>query len=111
MQLMSWSLLSKKEYEEAKPVCATALGMTERLYGSHAVPTAAMMVNMATAYMNTCDLKLGPENLLKRAIIIFEDFQNWISSYNIISGVIKFRKFIRKMMFHKKHIKLNLLCK
>ena len=75
MQLMGWTLLCKREYEEAKSVCATALGMTERLYGSHAVPTAAMMVNLATAYMNTGDLKLGPENLLKRAIIIFEDFK------------------------------------
>ena len=72
LNLVAWTLLSQNKYEEAKNACAAALALTGQLHGPDSTSTAAMMVNLATAYINTGDLDAHPEALIKRAIDIFE---------------------------------------
>jgi tetratricopeptide (TPR) repeat protein len=72
LQLTAWTLLSKKDYEKAKYICASSLGMTKRLMGLNSTSVASSMVNLAIALMNTGHFNLGPENLMKNALKIFK---------------------------------------
>ena len=72
LQLIAWTLLTRKDYDEAKQACATALGMTERLLGPNSTAVASSMVNLANAYIHTGDVGSVPEALLLRSIKAFE---------------------------------------
>ena len=76
MQLIAWTMLSGKDYEEAISACSTALGMTERLLGPNSTDVAASMVNLATAYINRGHGGIPSELLLKKALHIYQSHQD-----------------------------------
>ena len=65
-QLISWFLLSQGRYQEAMTACRMALSAMEAMLGQDHVDTAATMVNLAAAHINTGDLGTVPEELLNR---------------------------------------------
>lgn len=65
-------MLTRKEYEEAKAACATALGMTQKLLGPNSTTVATSMVNLAIANINTGNTGNEVENLLKNALSVFK---------------------------------------
>jgi len=71
LQLISWVLLSKKDYQEATIACQNALGISERLLGPVNIDVASSMVNLATAYVNKGDIGKEPEILLTKALNIY----------------------------------------
>lgn len=76
VQLIAWTMLSGKEYDEAIGACQTALGMTERLLGPNSTDVAASMVNLATAYINTGHGGIASELLLMKALKIYQSHQD-----------------------------------
>ncbi len=72
LELVAWTLLSKREFEEAKVACATALGMSQQLLGPTHRTVAMNMLNLAESYMNTGDVSRGPEALLRKSIRVLE---------------------------------------
>lgn len=76
VQMIAWTMLSNRDFDDAKAACATALGMTEKLLGPNSTDVAASMVNLATAYINTGDSSATPEILLKKALEVFLTHQD-----------------------------------
>jgi len=76
LQLISFVLLTKRDYDEAQIACANALGITERLLGPQDIDVASSMVNLATAYVNKGDLGSEPEILLNKALNIYNQKGN-----------------------------------
>lgn len=72
MQLVAWTLLSNKEYQDAKRACTLALSITEKLLGSHAPDTAASLINLASANLGIGNLGADTEAYYKRALNIYE---------------------------------------
>ena len=64
-------MLTEHRYEDAKVACGQALMMTEKLMGPNSTDTAASLVNLATAQMQTGELGLRTEFLYKRALKIY----------------------------------------
>ena len=65
-------MLTRKEYQEAKAACATALGMTQKLLGPNSTTVASSMVNLAIANINTGNIGFEVENMLKNALGVFK---------------------------------------
>jgi tetratricopeptide (TPR) repeat protein len=72
VQLIAWTLLSMKAYDEAKGACAAALAMTEQLFGPAAIDVGASIVNLATAQMHTGSPLVETEALYSRALKIYQ---------------------------------------
>jgi tetratricopeptide (TPR) repeat protein len=72
VQLIAWTLLSKKAYSEAKGACAAALAMTEQILGPKALDVGASLVNLATAQMHTDTSMTETEALYHRALKIYQ---------------------------------------
>ena len=72
LQLIAWTMLTRKEYEEAKSACANALGMTQKLLGPNSTTVASSWINLAIANINTGNIGFEVENMLKNALGVFK---------------------------------------
>jgi len=70
-QLISWSHLAERNYEEAVSSCTAALGMTRKLLGESA-DTAGAAFNLATALLNNGQLDKRTEALFNESISMYE---------------------------------------
>lgn len=70
LQVVAWTLLSRRDYAAAKQACSTALGMSSKLLGAKSITTATNMANLGIALMNSGEL-YQPEFYFKKAIHIF----------------------------------------
>lgn len=70
MQVMAWTLLSRKDYAAAKHACATALGLSSKLLGTNSIQTATNLANLGISLMNLGEL-YQPEFYFKKAIRVF----------------------------------------
>lgn len=80
VQLVAWSLLSSRKYEEAKGACSAALAMTEKLTGPMSIDVGASLLNLAIANMHTGDLGPRTEALFHRSLKIYQHSMDKIST-------------------------------
>ena len=99
LQLISWVLLTKRDYDEAQIACANALGITEKLLGPQDLDVASSMVNLATAYVNKGDLGSEPEILLNKALNIYNQKSNDIIDKAQFTEEMKNIHFLTGMIF------------
>lgn len=70
MEVLAWTLLSRKDFAAAKQACSTALGMASKLLGGNSIQTATNLANLGVALMNLGEL-YQPEFYFKKAIRVF----------------------------------------
>ena len=100
LQLISWVLLTKRDYDEALIACQNALGLTEKLLGPKDLDVASSMVNLATAYVNKGDLGSEPEILLNKALNIYNQKGDEIIDKAQFTEEMKNIHFLTGMIFY-----------
>ena len=72
MQILAWTLLSRKDFAAAKHACATALGLSSKLLGNNSIQTATNLANLGISLMNLGEL-YQPEFYFKKAAHVFRN--------------------------------------